>query len=502
MPALRLSKSRYLLGLKCPKLLWWTAREPDAPELAADTALETVFARGSRVGELARAHVPGGVLVDLPYHDVKARVKATAKALAEGARVVYEASFFQDDIFVSVDILERRRGALVLTEVKATLDVKDEHLADVAVQLHVLRRAGLAVRRAEVMHLNRECRHPDLSNLFVREAVTARLRKHISEVPKRAPGMLSGLGGELPVVATGQHCHQPYECPFIERCWPELPAHHVSTLYRIRSSRVAQFVADGVNTLHQLPRTFPLSDAARRQVRSVKTGKTIVERGLRRALKSLKLPLAFLDFETVNPAIPAWPGCRPYDQVPVQFSCHVLSKDGLKHYQWIADGPEDPRAAFARALITACAKAKTVVAYNASFERRCVDALREVVPGLRRELGSLSERTLDLLAIVRDHVYHPDFGGSFSIKDVLPALIPTLGYDDLEIRDGGTASSALERLLLESDSFSPGESDALKNHLLRYCERDTQAMVRLHQRLSQLARIPSDPGTPRAQRDS
>jgi hypothetical protein len=216
----------------------------------------------------------------------------------------------------------------------------------------------------------------------------------------------------------------------------------------------------------------------------------------------LKLPLAFLDFETVNPAIPAWPGCRPYDQVPVQFSCHVLSKDGLKHYQWIADGPEDPRAAFARALITACAKAKTVVAYNASFERRCVDALREVVPGLRRELGSLSERTLDLLAIVRDHVYHPDFGGSFSIKDVLPALIPTLGYDDLEIRDGGTASSALERLLLESDSFSPGESDALKNHLLRYCERDTQAMVRLHQRLSQLARIPSDPGTPRAQRDS
>lgn len=482
-----LSKSKYLAGVQCSKLLWWTVHEPDSPELVGDDGLQAIFARGHRVGELARGHVPGGVLIDVPHRALDARVAATAKALAEGARAVYEASFFEDGIFVAVDILERRRGGFVLVEVKATLDVKDEHLPDVAVQLHVLRRAGIPVRRAEVMHLNRECHHPDLSNLFLRENVTARVRGHLRAVPKQAETMLSALGGSLPEVATGPHCHAPYECPFIERCWPTLPEHHVSTLYRIRANRVEKLVTDGIETLHELPKKFALSGPARRQVRSVKTGKLVVERGLRRALKALKLPIAFLDFETVNPAIPAWPGCRPYEQVPVQFSCHVLSDHGMVHHAWIADGPDDPRAAFAHALVGACSEATTIVAYNAAFERRCVDGLREVVPTLRRELESISSRLDDLLPIVRDNVYHPDFGGSFSIKDVLPALVPGLGYDDLEIRDGGTASLALETLLLGPDAFAPSERKAMRKKLLLYCERDTLAMVRLHERLRALA---------------
>jgi hypothetical protein len=299
--------------------------------------------------------------------------------------------------------------------------------------------------------------------------------------------MLSALAGPLPNKDTGAHCHEPYVCPFLERCWPELPEHHVSTLYRIRAPRVAKLVANGIETLHDLPRRFPLSGPARRQVHSVNTGETVVERGLRRALKTLKPPLAFLDFETVNPAIPAWPGCRPYEQVPVQFSCHLLAPSGAKHHAWLAEGAGDPREQFARTLIAACAKAKTIVAYNAPFERRCVDALSEAMPALRRDLDALSDRIRDLLPIVRDYVYHPDFGGSFSIKDVLPALVPGLGYEDLKIQDGSTASAALEALLLGEDALDPRERESLRKQLLRYCERDTLAMVRLHGRLRELA---------------
>ncbi|MEK7315263.1 MAG: DUF2779 domain-containing protein, partial [Candidatus Eisenbacteria bacterium] len=173
--------------------------------------------------------------------------------------------------------------------------------------------------------------------------------------------------------------------------------------------------------------------------------------------------------------------------VPVQFSCHVLTSDGLEHHAWLADGAADPREEFARALVSACAKAKTIVAYNAPFERRCIDLLAEAVPALRRDLGTLSGRLRDLLPIVRDHVYHPDFGGSFSIKSVLPALVPGLGYDDLAIQDGGTASSTLEALLLDEGAVSASDREQLRGDLLRYCERDTLAMVRLHERLRDLA---------------
>src|ERR1019366_2365135 len=193
-----LSKSRYMSGLQCPKLLWWKVHEPDAPELAADEGLQAILTRGQRVGELARAQVPGGVLIDLPHYEFEGRVAATAKAIADGAPAIYEASFFEDGVFVAVDILERRRHDFVLVEVKSTLDVKQEHLPDVAVQMHVVRRAGLPVKRAEVMHLNRECRYPDLSNLFVRESVTARVRPALRAVPQNIASLTAAVAGLLP----------------------------------------------------------------------------------------------------------------------------------------------------------------------------------------------------------------------------------------------------------------------------------------------------------------
>ena len=487
-PNPHLSKSRYIAGLQCPKMLWWKVHEPDAPEAIVGPDVQSLLDRGNEVGAAARAHVPGGVLIDAPPYKVRERVAATVAAITSRAPVIYEASFLAGGVFVSVDILERKRNGYVLVEVKATLDVKEEHLPDVALQLHILRQAGLRVTRAEVMHLNRDCRHPDLSNLFVRRNVTPLVESSGRAISRNIGSFLAVLQGPLPKVPTGPHCTEPHECSFMARCWSPLPKHHVSTLYGIRQSRLQDLLRAGYRTLKDLPRDFAATGPAGRQLRSVRRARVIVERGLQDALAGLSTPMAYLDFETVAPAIPAWPGCRPYDQIPGQLSCHVLGPNGLVHHEWLADGPGDPRAQFAAALLDACRGTKTVLAYNAPFEKRCIAGLIDAVPRLARQLSTLHDRVEDLLPIVRDHVYHPDFRGSFSIKDVLPALVPDMGYEDLDIQDGGMASAVLEVLLLGRDGLSAGERTTLREKLLRYCERDTLAMVRLHERLVELGR--------------
>jgi len=487
-----LSKSRYLIGFQCAKRLWWTVREPEAPELAVETN-SVALERGRHLGELARAHVPGGVLIDLPPWELDARVAATTEALANGAQVVYEASFRAGGGFASVDILERTGRGFVLTEVKSTLDVKVEHLPDVALQTHVLTSAGLDVRHIEVMHLNRECRHPDLSNLFKRERVTADVLPLLPDVPVKLAELHQALAGPLPEVEPGPHCDAPHPCPFRGRCWPEQPRHHVSTLYRIRAKKVAKLVGEGVETIHDLPDDYKATPTVRRQLQSVREGRAIVEGGLGRALAKIKEPIAFLDFETVIPAVPAWPGCGPYNQVPVQLSCHLLEDGALQHHEWLADGPGDPREAFAEALIAACERAETIIAYNASFEVQRIDALVERFPELARTLEKIRKRIIDLLPIVRDHVYHPALNGSFSLKSVLPALVPGLGYEDLDVKEGGTASALLEALLLGRDTVPAAERPEVRRRLLAYCERDTLAMVRLYERLLALADRPTEP---------
>jgi hypothetical protein len=475
-------------GLQCPKKLWWEVHEPDARERVNNPATQVIFDRGHKVGALARTYVPGGVLIDFEYYQVTEKLEATARALAAGAPAIYEASFIADDVFVAVDILERNGDGFALVEVKATLSVKDAFLPDVAIQLHVLRRSGLEVDRAEVMHLNRECRYPDLSNLFVREDITAELQDVLGAAPARIDAMQAMLAGPLPEMATGPHCTTPYPCAFIDRCWPVLPEHPIKTLYRVHAKKLAGLLADGYETLLDLPADFETNRVAMRQLRSVRLGAPVIEPGLGEALRSLQQPIAFLDFETVMPAVPMWPGCRPFQQVPVQFSCHVLDNGQLTHHAWLADGPGDPREAFARAMMAACGAARTVLVYSETFEKPRIRELSAALPHLAPELTALARLIRDLLPIVRNHVYHPDFQGSFSIKDVLPALVPGFGYDDLEIQDGATASAALEALLLGGDALSPEEKQKLREQLLRYCEFDTLAMVRLHERLREFVR--------------
>jgi hypothetical protein len=487
-PAVRLSKSRFTAGLQCHKLLWWRVHEPNAPELTPDAQTQAIFDQGTNVGALARTHVPGGTLIDFPYDQIRKKLEATAAALAGGAPVIYEASFSADRLFVAVDILERLRDGFGLIEVKSSTSAKPEHLPDAAIQAHVLGCAGLDVRRIEIMHLNRACTFPGLGDLFTRTDVTRQVAALLPGIPTQAQEQLRMLEGPLPEVAIGPHCSTPYECPFRSRCWSDLPEHHVGTLYRI-GQKVWELVASGCHTIQALPAGVSLNPTAERQRRSVVSNEMIVEPSLRDALKEFESPLAFLDFETINPAIPVWDGCHPYDNLPVQFSCHRQRRGGgYEHLEWLADGPGDPRPRIAEALVAACAGAKTIVAYNASFEKTCLRGLGAALgPQTTRAMEDIESRIVDLLPTVRDHVYHPGFGGSFSLKSVLPVLVPELSYDDLEVSDGSIAALELVRLLLRGETLVGADKTRLREALLRYCELDTWGTVRLLERLHELA---------------
>jgi uncharacterized protein DUF2779 len=445
--------------------------------------------RGTRITEVARTYVPGGVLIDLPYNAHDERVTITRRALDDGVPAIYEASFRADGVFVAVDILAREAGGFRLIEVKSTARVKDTHIPDVAVQAHAVRRNGLELVGTEVMHLNRACTYPDLSNLFVRADVTDATKVLEQNVPNWISDQTAMLCGPLPDLATGPHCRDPYDCPFMARCWPTLPPHHVSTLYAMKLPRLAELDGQGYRLISDLPDDVQLRPIQDRQRRAVRENRMIVEPALGEALKPFVLPIAFLDFETVGPAIPIWSGCHPYEFVPVQFSCHVQDADGdIVHHEWLADGSDDPRPMLAERLVEACASVRTVVSYHASFERGCVEQLAAAVPALAPALHEIAGHLVDLLPIVRNHVYHPDFGGGFGLKSVLPALVPELRYDDLPIADGGTATLELERLLFSGTELGREDREQLRGDLLRYCARDTWGLVEVLSRLRQWVR--------------
>ena len=475
----RISKSRFVAGLQCHKLLWWKVHEPEAPELEASPDLQARFEAGKRVGEAARGFVPGGELIGFHHSEVDNKIAATQAALAATPAAIYEAALATDDAYAVVDILERRDRGFGLIEVKSSTDVKPEHIPDIGMQTYILRQSGITVERAEVMHLNRDCRYPDLSNLFVRRDVTPEVEAFVPAVSDTIAAQVAVLAGPLPDVAIGDHCFEPHECPFMKRCWPVWSEDHVSTLYIMRR-RALDLEAKGYRTLHDLPGDLRLSAIQARQVRAVQAGTLIVEESLREALLPFEGTLAFLDFETVSPAIPVWNGCRPWDQVPVQFSVHVEQPGGgYAHHAWLTEDGADPRPHQAELLVQACAGAQAIVAYNSSFERGCIRLLAAAVPELARELGLLELKLVDLLPVVRNNVYHPKLGGSFSLKSVIPALVPEVTYADLEIRDGAAATLALWRLVFEPEGLSDQRRTAMRSALLDYCERDSWATVKL-----------------------
>jgi hypothetical protein len=483
---MRLSKSRFVAGTQCHKLLWWKVHDPGAIELQPDKVLQDRFDQGRHVEGIARGRFPGGVLIDLPHDAVQRRLDETRNALQARASVIFEAGFIADDTFVAADILERDAEGFRLIEVKSSSSLKEDHIADAAVQVHVLRQNGIDVRCAEVMHLNKEFHFPDQGELFVREDVTAPVEARLPGIPGEIAAQIEMLGGPLPDVPIGAHCFEPRECPFFKRCWPDRPD-HIMKLYNVGPKRGCDYMTTGVHSILDIPAKQRLPDAAKRQIRAMREGRLIVEPRLGRALEPFTGKLGFLDFETICRAVPVWPGMAPWEQAAAQFSYHETRDDGTySHVGYLAEGPDDARPGLARAMLAATAGAERIAMYT-PFERTRIRSLQQSVPELAADLKVLEAKLLDLHPVIRDHVYHPDFHGSFSLKYVLHPLVPELTYSDLVIVDGLVASVEIARLLFVAHKIPAAERDRVRQDLLDYCQRDTWAMVRLVERLRELA---------------
>ena len=482
----RLSKSRYTAGIQCHKLLWWIVHDPNAVELQPDKVLQDRFDQGAQVGALARDRFRGGVLVHLPYYATDERLKLTRKLLDDGAPTIFEASFMADNTYVAVDVLNRQAGGFHMTEVKSSSSQKEEHLADAAVQVHVLNRSGIAVRGVDIMHLNKECHFPDLTNLFERTDVTAEVQPLLGKIGWEIDAQLTMLAGPLPDTPIGRHCFEPRECPFMDRCWPK-DNDHIIRLFNVGGKKACDHMLTGVNKIGDLPPTQKLQPAQKRQIRAMKENRLVVEPGLAKALEPFNVKLGFLDFETIQRAVPVWPDMVPWEQAAAQFSYHERQADGTyTHAEFLAEGSHDARPELARAMVQATAGAERVAMYT-PFEKTRIRGLQKAVPELRSELEELESKLIDLHPIIRDYVYHPDFLGSFGLKYVLTPLVPELTYDDLVIVDGLVASVEIARLLFVAQKISPEERDRVRQDLLNYCERDTWAMVKVLEKLRELA---------------
>lgn len=407
-------------------------------------------------------------------------------ALDFNTPVILEAAFSADGVFVAADILERDGDTFRLVEVKSATSKKEEHVTDVAVQVYVARKNGLDVRRAAVMHLNGDFRHPDTGDLFAATDITGEVNAFLPLVPVILADLRKKLAGPLPEKAIGLHCDEPWKCGFRKRCWPDDPW-HISRLYNVGPVRGDQFMRKGVHSIRDFDASKTKSAIVKRQIKSLETGNLIVEPGLSGKLRDAlgDARLGFLDFETINRAVPVWNGLGPWRPAVVQFSYHEQAANGdYRHHAYLAEGPHDPQPELVERMLEATEKAEKVLMYT-PYEQTQIRQLKERVPAFAGDLDGLLAKLVDMAPFIREYVYHPGFNGSFSLKDVLNPLVPDLTYDDLAIVDGLVASVEIARLLFVAHLVE--DRDQLRKDLLAYCERDTWAMVRLLDRLRELA---------------
>jgi len=477
-----LSKSRILIHRQCPRRLWLQVYKPELADESTDQPLTQV---GTTVGVLARQLHPDGVLIDA--EDLRAALRKTAQALtAKPRRPLFEATFEHDGVLARADLLRPVARGWRMVEVKSSTSIKEYYLEDTAVQSWVLRGAGIPLREEAIAHIDRDFVYPGdghYQGLLIEQDVGAEVAEQMSEVPGWVAAARRTLAKRRePDVAPGSQCNDPFPCPFQAHCIPEREGYPVDILPR-GGKLAQQLKAEGYTDLREVPADRLANALHRRVWQASKHGKPYLDPVLGQVIRSLAYPRYFLDFETLAPAIPCWAGTRPYQQIPFQWSCHVQDSDGrLRHEGFLAEDTNDPRNPFANALLATLGTQGPILVWNQPFEQTRLSELAEAFPGLARRISRIIDRLVDLLPLAREHYYHPDMLGSWSIKAVLPTIAPELDYAELEVADGSMAQQAFLRLLFEN--LSDAERASIRQSLLTYCERDTLAMVKIAERFA------------------
>lgn len=489
-----LTKSKFLNGLQCPKLLWTRCNAPEQiPE--PSESLQQVFNAGYLVGELATRRFPGGVYVQ--EEDFQKNLKETKELLAsKNPRPIYEAGIMVGRLYARADILRpsgNRLGAWDVIEVKCGTKCKDVYLQDIAFQKYCYQQAGLTIDKCFLMHVNSDyVRHGgiDVDGFFTLVDVSALILPFFAEIPKLVEGFLRIIDlPACPRIAIREHCGNPYDCQMEPLCWDFLPDGNVLELMRGRPKGFT-LIEQGVVLLKDIPHNFKLTDNQRVQFQVAATGREHIDRGgIAEFLKGLVYPVYFMDFETIFEVIPRFDGTSPYQQVPFQFSLHVQNtpQSPLEHCSFLYKGADDPRPQFAKELRKAVDGKGTVVVYHQTFEQGRLKEIADTFPEYAEWVDAAISRMVDLrVPFSKLHYYNPKQHGSTSIKKVLPALVGA-GYEGMEIAEGGTASREYVRVTYDANA-DPEDKARVYSALEVYCALDTKAMVDIVEKLIELTK--------------
>ena len=490
-----LSKSLYIRGLQCEKSLWLKKKKPGVLQ-APDDGAQAIFDTGTSVGELACELFSGGERIEYTG-DFNAQIVKTKELIGRGTKVIYEATFCFDGILVMVDILRIYDDGLVINEVKSSTSVKEVYIDDASIQYYVISSLGYKVSGVNIIHIDNSYvrgEKLELEKLFHTEDVTEQIMQKQAEIPQILNKFEEILSKNVePEVDIGPHCSDPYHCDAWEYCWCEqrgIPEYSVFNISRLRSDKKLDLYKNGVVKFEDIKELDKFNASQQIQIRSELSQEQIIDKdAIKEFLDTLSYPLYHLDFETFQQAVPEFIGLRPYEQIPFQFSIHKEDgKGNLEHFEFLAEVGADPRYELALNLIKFIPQDACVLAYNMSFEKRVIRQLALNYPQISNELMAIHDNIKDLMApFASKNYYHPKMQGSYSIKYVLPALVPEFesAYKDLNlIHNGGEAMQAYEAM-----TYMPAdERESYKKALLAYCKLDTLAMVKVLEKLCEVAK--------------
>ena len=492
---MNLSKSLYTRGLQCTKSLWLKKYKKEVLS-KPDESTQTVFERGDEVGALACELFPNGVEVEFNPKDYDGMLNTTKEHIKNGIKNIYEASFSYNNIFVAIDILHiNEDGSLEIYEVKSSTKVKEVYLHDASIQYYVLKGLGYDVSKVSIVHINNKYEREDkldINKLFTIADITNEVKELQNDIPTYLKTFEKVLENQNePIKDIGIHCDEPYSCDAKDYCWKHIPKYSVFNISRLKTPKKFELYKNDIIEFEDIADISNFSIPQQIQIQSEVTQKDIIDKNaIKEFLDTLTYPIYHLDFETFQQAIPLWKGIIPFTQIPFQYSLHIQDENNnLNHKEFLALQGIDPRYELAKRLVQDIPDNVTVLAYNMSFEKGVIRKLAEQFDEFRSHLMAIHDNIHDLmLPFANKYYYSPSMKGSYSIKYVLPALVPKMAqaYKELEyVQNGGDAMSTYPRLANIKDKE---EVSKLRNALLEYCKLDTLAMVEVLNKLKESVR--------------
>ena len=489
---MNLSKSKYCNAFQCLKMLWLEENKPEEKEqLNNDSILEN----GTEVGTLAKSLF--GDFIDIEFKDLKEMIEDTKQVINNNKVCnITEASFSYHNNFCSVDILKKNHNKFEIYEVKSSTSIKDIYYEDASYQYYVLTKLGYHVTKVSIVYLNSHYIRKgklDLQKLFLVEDITEIAKNKLKQVELKIKEINTYMEQkEEPKDCVDNHCFDPYDCPFFHYCTKHLETPNVFHIVGLSSKKQIELYKNHKTSFKDLLKE-DLNDKYKEQIEfEINNVKDKINTlAIKEFLNTLSYPLYFLDFETYQQVIPLYDNISPYQKIPFQYSLHYIENSvrDIKHLEFLAEPDKDPRRAIAEALVRDIPKDVCVLAYNMGFEKSVIATLAEQFPDLADHLIHIKNNIKDLMIpFSKRNYYTKDMKGKYSIKYVLPALFPddpSLNYHNLEdVHNGSEAMNAYA----DMGKLSKEEQEKLRHSLLKYCELDTYAMVKIYEKLLEVTK--------------